>query len=527
MNFIQPLIEPSKILSQLSRILASPLFKKSKILSDFLNYIVHETIDGNQEYLKEYIIAINVLKRSNNFNPQLDAIVRIHASRLRKQLSEYYAKEGSNDPIFITIPKGRYIPTFEDNSTNVPLPKNTITPVLEKIESKPVIAVLPFKSFNKIEKTEVICSVLSHDLSVELSRFPEIEVISNYSTQFAQESISDINDIISNLGIDYLITGSCFAEGGKAKINIELNDCLAKKVLWVDSYKFDDFEGDSFKCYDNVIKKVTATVCGFFGVIYRNTLNNHVPNNYDQLYAIYWHNRFHKKYTEEAFHETLKAVEIGLEKNPENALLTAFKGELFLNLITMDVEGEIDFLEYGTSLVKNAIGMNPNSQHAYQVYAWSNLLSHDKAELYRSIEKCIAINPNNASYIGQMGFGYVCAGDYEKGLELMSESAQLNPYFNWNLNIGFCLYFIHNEEYLEAYQWAERINRSLVFWDPLFRAASLGLLNRKEEANKAYKELLILSPKFSEKAKKMIDLFILDEKLQKRIIQGLTLAGLK
>lgn len=526
MNSIDLLKEPDKILDQTSRILDSPLFKKSKILSDFLYYIVHETIDGKEQFLKEYIIATEVLNKSSDFNPQLDAIVRIHARRLRKQLIEYYEVEGVEDPILISIPKGRYIPVFEIKSNNQSSQKNEHIPKVEKIESKPVIAVLPFKSFQKNEKTEVMCSMLSHDLSLEISRFPEFGVISNYSTEFALESISDINNIISNLGVGYLITGSCFLEGEKAKISIELNDCLNKKVLWANSYYFDDLEKSSLKCYDEVIQKVTAVICGFFGLIYRNTLNAHVPNDYDQLYAVYWHNRYHRQFTEEAFHETLKAVEIGLEKNPENALLTAFKGELYLNLIAMDVEGEIDFLKHGTSLVKKAINMDPNSQHAYQVYAWSNLLNHDKAELYRSIEKCIAVNPNNATYVGQMGFGYICAGDYDKGLELMSESVQLNPYHNWNLNIGFCFYFIHNEEFEEAFLWADKIDRKGLLWDPLSRAASLGLLNKKEEANKAYEELLVLSPKFPEKAERIIGLFILDTALQKLIIKGLALAGM-
>jgi hypothetical protein len=53
------------------------------------------------------------LNKSPDFNPQLNGIVRIHANRLRKLLDEYYQNEGVNDPIVISIPKGRYIPNFE------------------------------------------------------------------------------------------------------------------------------------------------------------------------------------------------------------------------------------------------------------------------------------------------------------------------------------------------------------------------------------------------------------------------------
>lgn len=130
-------------------------------------------------------------------------------------------------------------------------------------------------------------------------------------------------------------------------------------------------------------------------------------------------------------------------------------------------------------------------------------------------------------YTGQMGFGYICAGDYDKGLDLMSESIQLNPYYTWNLNVGFSFYFIHKGEYEEALHWAELINRRSLIWDPLLRTAILGLLERKEEAIETHKELALLSPNFSERAIPIINAFLFDKKLQHKIIKGLKLAGVQ
>lgn len=71
---------------QVSKILQSEVFLKSKILSNFLRFIIMETLNGNEQSLKEYIIGVNVLKKDPDFNPQIDSIVRIHAGRLRKYL---------------------------------------------------------------------------------------------------------------------------------------------------------------------------------------------------------------------------------------------------------------------------------------------------------------------------------------------------------------------------------------------------------------------------------------------------------
>ena len=90
MKSTELLNKPNEIMEQVSRILDNSMFKKSKILSSFLHYISLETIHGNEQTLKEYVIATNVLKKETDFNPQLDGIVRIHANRLRKLLKNYY-----------------------------------------------------------------------------------------------------------------------------------------------------------------------------------------------------------------------------------------------------------------------------------------------------------------------------------------------------------------------------------------------------------------------------------------------------
>ncbi len=108
MNFSDSAIE-----EQLNRILTSPVFKGSRVLSGFLEFVTNKTLAGRVHEIKEYSIGIQVLSKKMDFNPQLDSIVRIHAGRLRRALSEYYHNLGVSDPIRIDIPKGSYIPVFE------------------------------------------------------------------------------------------------------------------------------------------------------------------------------------------------------------------------------------------------------------------------------------------------------------------------------------------------------------------------------------------------------------------------------
>src|ERR1019366_1973450 len=47
--------------------------------------------------------------------PNEDNIVRVQVSNLRKKLEEYFATDGKDEPMRITVPKGAYVPRLEPN----------------------------------------------------------------------------------------------------------------------------------------------------------------------------------------------------------------------------------------------------------------------------------------------------------------------------------------------------------------------------------------------------------------------------
>jgi hypothetical protein len=100
------------ILAQLNRIVSCPPFTKSPMLTGFLRFVVEEVIAGREDRIKAYTIATGALGRDASFDPQIDAIVRVEAGRLRLALEHYYANAGRDDPLVIVIPRGTYVPVF-------------------------------------------------------------------------------------------------------------------------------------------------------------------------------------------------------------------------------------------------------------------------------------------------------------------------------------------------------------------------------------------------------------------------------
>lgn len=81
-------------------------------LPALLRYLVSEELAGRGDRLKAYAIATEVLGRTSSFDPSQDSIVRVEVARLRRALDYYYATEGREEALKITIPRGGYRPVI-------------------------------------------------------------------------------------------------------------------------------------------------------------------------------------------------------------------------------------------------------------------------------------------------------------------------------------------------------------------------------------------------------------------------------
>jgi adenylate cyclase len=135
-------VAATAVSDQLARILNSPRFTSSARLCRFLTHIVNRTIHGDLDSLKEFSIAMEVFDRTSKYDPNIDAIVRVQARRLRAKLEEYYEGTGRNDPVLIALRPGSYVPIFRWLDPQL---RNQAQEIGGTIESGAAsVAVLPF-----------------------------------------------------------------------------------------------------------------------------------------------------------------------------------------------------------------------------------------------------------------------------------------------------------------------------------------------------------------------------------------------
>jgi hypothetical protein len=108
-----PLLDRTLIQAEIDKLANSPVLHGSESLCKLLRYIAKHALDHPGAPLKEYQIATEVFGRQDNFDPQVDSMVRVQAGRLRAKLVEYYSGEAAtDDPVWVELPKGTYVLTF-------------------------------------------------------------------------------------------------------------------------------------------------------------------------------------------------------------------------------------------------------------------------------------------------------------------------------------------------------------------------------------------------------------------------------
>jgi len=110
--------EREQYLRQVEKLAGSHVLHGSEALCKLLRYLAHHALEHPGAPLKEYQIATEEFGRPPDFDPTVDSMVRVQAGRLRAKLAEYYAGEGSDDPVRIELPKGTYTLVFHKRDAN-------------------------------------------------------------------------------------------------------------------------------------------------------------------------------------------------------------------------------------------------------------------------------------------------------------------------------------------------------------------------------------------------------------------------
>jgi adenylate cyclase len=522
---------PDAVRLQLERILQSPEFRGSDKQRKFLSFVVEETLAHRASQLKGYTIALAVYGRKEGFDPQVDPIVRVEAGRLRRALEHYYLTAGRNDTVRINIPKGGYVPTFQTVQIEPP-GADTLASGREDraLPTEPSIAVMPLVNLTGVKEQDYFVDGLTEELTTELARFQDFQVIASQSTMRFKGQETDPKEVGRDLGVRFLLAGSVQKTSKTVKVTIRLLDSSTGEQIWAENYKRDLTAANLIALQEEIAHGVVGIIADHYGLISRRLSaesRKKAPADLKAYDAILRFYQYETELTPEAFEKAFSALERAVEIDPEYGLAWAMLGHLHadnyaLGFCEMDAP-----LEKAMTFAQKGVAFAPENQFAQDALSLVHFHRGDQELFLKHVEKTIALNPNSPYVVGVAGWHMALCGEWEQGLALLEKGMKLNPYYPSWFHLAPYMNHYQRGNYEEAFAEALKFNYPDLFWDPVMRAAALGQMGRESEASAAIDGLLKLVPDFASQGRRLISRYVKADELVNKLIEGLQKAGLE
>ena len=185
-----------------------------------------------------------------------------------------------------------------------------------------------------------------------------------------------------------------------------------------------------------------------------------------------------------------------------------------------------DSLGRAVDAARRAIDAAPSNHRAYFSLAYALFFLNEFPAFRNAAERVLVLNPLDGSTAQLMGLCLSYSGEWERGCALVQRAMQLNPSHPGKFWYPIAVNAYRKREYLDARNFALRINMPGIFYTPLLVAAAQGQLGDSDAAGKALRELLTLRPEYGEVAREDLGKWF-DAELVEHYVDGLRKAGLE
>ena len=514
------MFEETAIKIQVKKICGSGEFKSKDLLCRFLNYIVSEHLAGRGENIKGYSIGVDVFNRGEDFDPGQDALVRIHAGRLRRFLEQYYLKDGKFDTIRIEVPVGSYNPIFSYN----PVPDSQAVDNVTYMPFGPTVALIPFMNLTGDPEKEYFALGFSEELSIELTRYDMLSVY-NVSYSHAHLEGDSVNfDFFRIKGIRFVIAGSVNQNNDEVRILVKLTDVNEGRQIWAERYHQSLSAQNLNQVQETIAKEVAGILGSEYGIILNKLLLDSQrikPQQLDTYISVLRFYNFQLYQTPETAIQAFNALDRAIEKEPDSGIATAMLSMMHGNRYMLDLpDADKSYIQLGI-LSEHALKLDPNSMIVRVAHAFKCFTYNEREPFFATIEKCLAMKPNNSARLGALAFHMSLYGDWERGKKILDNLMHTNIGFPLYFHGATSLYYYRIEQYDKALKEANKYIVPSVFWGPMLQVAVLGQMNKPELAREHIIRIKQLKPDFEKKAGYLISRYVKEDSLVEHIMDGL------
>jgi TolB-like protein/class 3 adenylate cyclase len=261
--------------------------------------------------------------------------------------------------------------------------------------SRPGIAVLPFVNLSGDPSQEYFSDGLTEDVIAALGRFGSLTVMARNAVFPFKGRNAKPAEIGRELGVSYIVEGSVRRAGERVRINVQLTDALAGKLLW--SQQYDDELKDVFAVQDSVTRQVAgALAVNLTQVEQRRALSK--PTESLDAYDLVLRGRERlQPTTRPANREARQLFERAAGLDPGYADAYAWNGRAYLDLAdygwTEDANAAV---ERALKLGRKAVMLDPESVLGHRVIGLVHLARGEYEQASAEIDRALALNPSDS-----------------------------------------------------------------------------------------------------------------------------------
>ncbi len=509
----------------LERILKSGPFAQSQRRRRFLEYIVNETLAGRGDRLKGYSIAREVFDRPEEFDPNLDPIVRMEAARLRDRLREYYEGDGRNDPIRIELRKGTYTPQIEfrqpsaydhpsdgpprSRGSTLPLAASVLAVLLvllagfsawwwwtpsAPLAEKASIAVLPFENIGNDPQWDRLADGITEDIITDLSHSKDLFVVARNSTEVYRGKPADVRTIGRDLGVRYLLEGSIQPSGDQIRVTAQLVDTRTGAHVW--SERYDRPSEDLFTVQNDVTQRIAATIAGSEGAVAeaeRSLLRRKPPANLTAFDTYLLGMEAKHKVEKEALLEAEGLFRKAIALDPQLARAYYGLATVQMYLIDLGLAPSDEALSKMMEAARKAVQLDPNDGKTHLALGGAYAY-HGKAEqALAEFDRAETLSPSDADLLLVIAWTIPAFGQTDRAVSLAERALKLNPHYPDWYNQGLSYVFFFGEQFDRSVKYRLLVKEPLAL-DYAFLAMAYAYLGRTGDAETAAAKVKELDP---------------------------------
>jgi adenylate cyclase len=423
----------------LDKILGCSLFIQAERQQRFLHYLVEQTLTGQGYRLKGYSIGAAVFDRKDDFDPRLDAIVRVEATRLRSKLREYYEDAGRLDEVRIELPKGSYELKFSfqtnacrseqagsPSASEMDAEGSVLVPVISVPSDKPSLAVLPFANLSRDPDQDYFTDGMTDDLITSLSKLSGLLVIGRQSVFVYRGSNKDAREIARELGVRYLLEGSVRRLERRVRINAQLVEAAHGLQVWAERYDR-DLE-DIFALQDDVTRRIVESLEVHLSEAESKSLIRVDKANVEAHDLLlcglerFW--EFTIESAEAAQEFFIKALEV----DPNYATAHAWLARVYVYRFATLLIDRPELCELGFHHARTAVNLNPGLPLGHSALGWAYFWRGQNIEALEASRRAAQMDPNNPDAHLFLSIILCKDGRGEEAAGCMQKAMRLNPH---------------------------------------------------------------------------------------------------